>query len=385
MCDAGHDRLLEVAAAGRNELEVMGDVLTRADRAAGQPVPWAGELVPAGDGRLRDPVDRSTASSSAATPPMDLARGFAATGPTGRRSGGRGGADGRPGEILPCCADAFEVAWTSFDRSAGERRARGGERGVRRPRLRARPLHGAPDRCERERGPRLAPYDHTPIESGMVFSVEPGVYGGELGTAARCERVVVVREGGPEVLLSVSLGDGGVVADLEARGISKSFGGVRAWTRSTSTVKRDRSTRCSARTARARARSSRSSRAPWCPTTASLTLFGEPLAPGSPRDAARAGVAAVFQELSLVPDLTVAQNIWFRRESLTALRTVRGRALVRETERLFGRLALSAGRPTSRGARAFGGRAPAGRDRQGGGVRAPGAHSRRGDVVARAA
>ena len=34
----------------------------------------------------------------------------------------------------------------------------------------------------------------------MVFSVEPGVYGGELGTAARCERVVVVREGGPEIL-----------------------------------------------------------------------------------------------------------------------------------------------------------------------------------------
>ena len=34
----------------------------------------------------------------------------------------------------------------------------------------------------------------------MVFSVEPGVYGGELGTGARCERVVVVREDGPEVL-----------------------------------------------------------------------------------------------------------------------------------------------------------------------------------------
>ena len=62
VCDAAHDRLLEVAAAGRNELEVMGDVLTRADRAAGQPVPWAGELVSGPrTGRLRypgGPVDR---------------------------------------------------------------------------------------------------------------------------------------------------------------------------------------------------------------------------------------------------------------------------------------------------------------------------------------
>ena len=40
----------------------MGDVLTRADRAAGQPVPWAGELVSGPrTGRLRypgGPVDR---------------------------------------------------------------------------------------------------------------------------------------------------------------------------------------------------------------------------------------------------------------------------------------------------------------------------------------
>jgi ribose transport system ATP-binding protein len=43
----------------------------------------------------------------------------------------------------------------------------------------------------------------------------------------------------------------------------------------------------------------------------------------------------VFQELSLVPDLTVAENIWFRRERLTRVGTVSGRALVRDTERLF--------------------------------------------------
>jgi Xaa-Pro aminopeptidase len=48
--------------------------------------------------------------------------------------------------------------------------------------------------------PRLVDYDDTPIEPGMVFSVEPGVYGGDVGTGSRCERVVVVGEDGPEVI-----------------------------------------------------------------------------------------------------------------------------------------------------------------------------------------
>ncbi|MDQ3248837.1 MAG: Xaa-Pro peptidase family protein [Chloroflexota bacterium] len=49
--------------------------------------------------------------------------------------------------------------------------------------------------------PRLVPYDHTPIEAGMVFSVEPGVYqgpGGDFG--ARSEKMVLVTAAGPEIL-----------------------------------------------------------------------------------------------------------------------------------------------------------------------------------------
>jgi Xaa-Pro aminopeptidase len=48
--------------------------------------------------------------------------------------------------------------------------------------------------------PRLVPYDHMPIEPGMVFSVAPGIHGGDLRAGARCEGVMVVREDGPEVL-----------------------------------------------------------------------------------------------------------------------------------------------------------------------------------------
>lgn len=78
------------------------------------------------------------------------------------------------------------------------------------------------------------------------------------------------------------------------------------------------------------------------PDGGELYLRGEPFRPRNPRDAERAGIAAVFQELSLVPDLTVAENIWFRRENLTWLRTVDGRDLQRRTEQLFTELDLQA-------------------------------------------
>ena len=55
----------------------------------------------------------------------------------------------------------------------------------------------------------------------------------------------------------------------------------------------------------------------------------------------RAGIAAVFQELSLIPDLTVEQNIWFRHEPLTPLGTVRQVDAPAEDGGLFERLRAS--------------------------------------------
>ena len=49
--------------------------------------------------------------------------------------------------------------------------------------------------------PRVVPYDHTPIQAGMVFSLEPGAYEGAGGTfGARSEKMVLVTAAGPEVL-----------------------------------------------------------------------------------------------------------------------------------------------------------------------------------------
>ncbi|MCA1553430.1 MAG: Xaa-Pro peptidase family protein [Chloroflexi bacterium] len=55
--------------------------------------------------------------------------------------------------------------------------------------------------------PRVVPYDHTPIQAGMVFSLEPGAYEGPGGTfGARSEKMVLVTESGPEVLSKFAWG-----------------------------------------------------------------------------------------------------------------------------------------------------------------------------------
>ncbi len=76
-----------------------------------------------------------------------------------------------------------------------------------------------------------------------------------------------------------------------------------------------------------------------------ILLRGEPYRAANPRAAQAAGVSAVFQELSLVPDLTVEENIWFRHEALSALGTVRARALRERTLALFDRCRFPALRP----------------------------------------
>jgi len=51
-------------------------------------------------------------------------------------------------------------------------------------------------------------------------------------------------------------------------------------------------------------------------------------------------VGIVFQELSLIPDMTVADNVWFSREPLRRLRTVHTGRLRTATKELFDRLGI---------------------------------------------
>lgn len=66
-----------------------------------------------------------------------------------------------------------------------------------------------------------------------------------------------------------------------------------------------------------------------------LLLDGQPVRLGSPQAARRRGIAAVYQELSLIPDMTVAENIWLTHEPLRRDGRVRRREEAARTQALI--------------------------------------------------
>ncbi|MET8359793.1 sugar ABC transporter ATP-binding protein [Micromonospora sp. NPDC005171] len=76
------------------------------------------------------------------------------------------------------------------------------------------------------------------------------------------------------------------------------------------------------------------------PDSGSLTLDGQPLRLGAPADARAAGIAVIYQEPTLFPDLSVAENIFMGRQPLRGLRRIDTAAMNRDAERLFQRLGV---------------------------------------------
>jgi ribose transport system ATP-binding protein len=64
------------------------------------------------------------------------------------------------------------------------------------------------------------------------------------------------------------------------------------------------------------------------PDDGTVTLNGHQLQLGSPRDAVAAGIGTVFQELSLIPDLSIAANLFYGREPQVRWGRVNQRALL---------------------------------------------------------
>ena len=71
------------------------------------------------------------------------------------------------------------------------------------------------------------------------------------------------------------------------------------------------------------------------PDEGSLTVDGQPVSFRSPQAARKMGITAVYQELSLVPDLTVNENIWLRHEPLRAGLLVNGAKMRTRTRELL--------------------------------------------------
>jgi ribose transport system ATP-binding protein len=79
----------------------------------------------------------------------------------------------------------------------------------------------------------------------------------------------------------------------------------------------------------------------YAPDTGDLTLAGAPVSFRNPSEAVAAGIVPVFQELSLVPDLTVAENLFLGEEPRTRIGLVDSRRMNREAAALFGLLEFS--------------------------------------------
>ncbi len=85
------------------------------------------------------------------------------------------------------------------------------------------------------------------------------------------------------------------------------------------------------------------------PDAGELLIGGEPVTFAGPASARAAGVAIIYQEPTLFPDLSVAENIFMGRQPVRAARRIDRGAMNREAVAIFAQLgvALSTGFSTS--------------------------------------
>ena len=103
---------------------------------------------------------------------------------------------------------------------------------------------------------------------------------------------------------------------LEASGITKSFPGVRALDGVNITVRRGRLNALLGENGAGKSTLMNILAGVFPPDAGTVTLEGNPVSFKNPREAQTAGIAIIFQELNLVPDLSIAENIFIGREPL---------------------------------------------------------------------
>ncbi|MEO3887055.1 sugar ABC transporter ATP-binding protein [Nonomuraea sp. B5E05] len=77
------------------------------------------------------------------------------------------------------------------------------------------------------------------------------------------------------------------------------------------------------------------------PDSGQVLLGGEPVDLAGPADAQQAGVAVIYQEPTLFPDLSVAENIFMGRQPRRGLGRIDRRSMHARTSELFGRLGVA--------------------------------------------
>ena len=127
---------------------------------------------------------------------------------------------------------------------------------------------------------------------------------------------------------------------LEARGISKSFPGVKALDDVRLTVRRGRLHALLGENGAGKSTLINILAGVFPPDAGEVLLDGHPVAFRNPREAREAGIAIIFQELNLVPHLSVAQNMFLGREPLTRTGLVDDARMNREARTWLHRLRL---------------------------------------------
>jgi ribose transport system ATP-binding protein len=127
---------------------------------------------------------------------------------------------------------------------------------------------------------------------------------------------------------------------LEARKISKSFPGVLALREVDLTLRRGRLTALLGENGAGKSTLMNIIAGVFPPDAGQILLDGQPMAFASPRDARARGIAMIFQELNLIPHLSVAENIYLGQEPLNSLGLIDYPAMNRAAAALLARLDL---------------------------------------------
>jgi ABC-type sugar transport system ATPase subunit len=127
---------------------------------------------------------------------------------------------------------------------------------------------------------------------------------------------------------------------LEARGISKAFPGVQALDGVDLVVRSGRLNALLGENGAGKSTLMNILAGVFAPDAGELLVEGRPVRFRGPRDAQRAGVAIIHQELNLLPELTIAENVFLGREPRTRLGLVDCRTMNRRAAELLRRLEL---------------------------------------------
>lgn len=212
LADIAHTTLdLLCDQPGRNEIAMWCDIAERVYTAAGRDIPLTGELVTgprSSEVRYPNgPRDRVTAAGDAAL--MDLSGrcdGYWFDCTNTHIVGGEPTADER--RYARASQDACEAAMATLRPGAkASDAAAAAEKAFASHGLPMAHYAGHQIGVSVNELPRLVPYDHSIIEAGMVFSVEPGAYQGAGGRfGARSEKMVLVTASGPEIMSTFAWG-----------------------------------------------------------------------------------------------------------------------------------------------------------------------------------